>query len=139
MPAILFVCVENSCCSQMAEGFARRLAGPGWTVASAGSHPSGTVHSRAAAFMKERGIDLASHRSKGLDELPPITWDAVVTLGCGDACPHVPARRRIEWDLPDPKDLPGDECRRVRDEIERPAGALLRDLSPSPSPARTPV
>ena len=129
MPAVLFVCVENSCRSQMAEGFARNLAGPGWTVASAGSRPAGSIHPRVAAFMREMGIELASQRSKGLEEIPSTSWDAVVTLGCGDACPHVPARLKLDWDLPDPKDLPDGEFRRVRDEIRRRVGDLFRELT----------
>jgi protein-tyrosine-phosphatase len=82
------------------------------------------VNPRALAFMKERGIDLEIQASKGLDALPGVSWDAVVTMGCGDACPHLPARARIDWDLPDPKALPDEEFRRVRDRIE----ALVRDL-----------
>ena len=131
MPSVLFVCVENSCRSQMAEGFARQLAGEGWIVSSAGSHPSGSIHPRALAFMKEAGIDLSGQRSKGLSEISSISWDAVVTMGCGDACPHVAARRRLDWDLPDPKNLPDEEFRRIRDEIGRRVGELLRELTAS--------
>jgi protein-tyrosine-phosphatase len=123
-PRLLFVCVENSCRSQMAEGFARTLGAGRIDAWSAGSRPSGTVNPRALAFMKERGIDLEIQASKGLDALPGVSWDAVVTMGCGDACPHLPARARIDWDLPDPKALPDEEFRRVRDRIE----ALVRDL-----------
>jgi protein-tyrosine-phosphatase len=129
MPSVLFVCVENSCRSQMAESYARRLAGEGWTVASAGSRPSGSIHPRAIAFMKEVGIDLPGQRSKGLAEVSSQSWDAVVTMGCGDACPHVPARRRLDWDLPDPKNLSDEEFRRVRDEIGRRVEELLRELT----------
>jgi arsenate reductase (thioredoxin) len=129
MPAVLFVCVENSCRSQIAEGYALRLAKPGWVVASAGSRPSGSIHPRAVSFMKEEGIDLSGQRSKGLEEISAIAWDAVVTMGCGDACPHVPARRRLDWDLPDPKTLPDEEFRRIRDEIRRRVGHLCRELA----------
>jgi protein-tyrosine-phosphatase len=129
MPAVLFVCVENSCRSQIAEGYALRLAGNGWIVASAGSHPSGSIHPRAVAFMKEEGMDLSQQSSKGLGEIPSITWDAVVTMGCGDACPHVAARRRLDWDLPDPKNLPDEEFRGIRDEIRRRVEYLLGELA----------
>jgi len=129
MPSVLFVCVENSCRSQIAEGYARRLAGEGWTVASAGSRPSGSIHPRALSFMKEEGIDLSPQRSKGLEEISALSWDAVVTMGCGDACPHVAARRRLDWDLPDPKSLPDDEFRRIRDEIGRRVEALMREFT----------
>ena len=128
MPSVLFVCVENSCRSQMAEGFARSLAGAGWTVASAGSRPAGRIHPRAVASMKEAGIDLTAQHSKGLDEIPSTTWDAVVTMGCGDACSHVPACQRLDWDLPDPKDLSDEEFRRVRDEIRRRVVSLIQSL-----------
>jgi protein-tyrosine-phosphatase len=122
---VLFVCVENSCRSQMAEGFARHLAGERVAAHSAGSRASGKINPRAAALMQERGIDLAAQRSKGLDDLPAgIVWDAVVTMGCGDACPQLPAKARIDWELPDPKNLPDDAFRAVRDRIE----ALVRDL-----------
>jgi arsenate reductase (thioredoxin) len=124
-PRLLFVCVENSCRSQMAEGFARALGAGRVEAWSAGSRPSGRVNPRAVALMKEKGIDLGSQRSKGLDDLPPnLDWDYLVTMGCGDACPHLPARRRVDWDLPDPKPLGDEEFRRVRDQI----GALVAGL-----------
>jgi arsenate reductase (thioredoxin) len=124
---LLFVCVENSCRSQMAEGFARALGKDGIVAASAGSHASGQVNPRAIRFMAERGIDLTAHVSKGLETLPAGTrWDYVVTMGCGDACPAVPARHRIDWDLPDPKTLDDTGFRAVRDRIEQQVAALLR-------------
>ncbi|MCI0657189.1 MAG: arsenate reductase ArsC [Acidobacteria bacterium] len=131
MPSVLFVCVENSCRSQIAEGYALHLAGAGWTVASAGSRPSRSIHPRAVTFMQEDGIDLSRQRSKGLGEIPTLSWDAVVTMGCGDACPHVAARRRLDWDLPDPKNLPDEEFRGIRDEIRRRVEQLLRELTAS--------
>ncbi|MBI3565343.1 MAG: arsenate reductase ArsC [Elusimicrobia bacterium] len=127
-PRLLFVCVENSCRSQMAEGFAR-LHGAGAVEAySAGSRPSGKVNATAAAVMKEKGVDLGVQRSKGLDDLPPGRWDAVVTMGCGDACPHLPAVRRLDWALPDPKHLPLDGFRAVRDDIEARVKVLIAEV-----------
>ena len=124
---LLFVCVENSCRSQMAEAFARALGGARVIAASAGSRPSGQVHPRAVRFMAERGIPLDRHVSKGLQDIPAdVAWDYVVTMGCGDACPFVPARHRLDWDLPDPKAMDDDGFRSVRDRIE----ALVRDLLP---------
>ncbi|HEV8479711.1 MAG TPA: arsenate reductase ArsC [Candidatus Eisenbacteria bacterium] len=120
----LFVCVENSGRSQMAEAFARSL---GIDAASAGSKPSGQINPRTIEVMAEKGISLAGQRSKSLQEIPPGEWDYVVTMGCGDACPWVPARRREDWDLPDPKDLDEADFRRVRDEIE----ARVRKLLPA--------
>jgi len=121
-PKVLFVCVENSCRSQMAEGFAKRLGMEAW---SAGSKPSGKVNETAIAVMKERGIDLSVHGSKGLSDLPQQTWDYVITMGCGDACPLVSAKAKRDWALPDPKILPLPEFRQVRDEIERRVKELI--------------
>jgi len=123
---ILFVCVENSCRSQMAEGFARALSGVRVLAASAGSRPSGHVDERAIRFMAEKGVDLRSQTSKGLGDLPSdIAWDTIVTMGCGDACPALPAQRRIEWDLPDPKTLDDAGFRAVRDRIEQLVRSVL--------------
>lgn len=126
LPHFLFVCVENSCRSQMAEGFARALGGGAVVAASAGSRPSGQVNARAVQFMAERGIDLSVHESKGLNDIPAdVVWDFVVTMGCGDACPFVPARARVDWELPDPKHLDDDGFRTVRDRIERLVAELV--------------
>lgn len=117
MPSILFVCVANSFRSQMAEAAAKALGGSGWEVWSAGSHPSGRVHPLAMELMREAGYDLSAHRSKGLDDVPAREWDYVVTMGCGDACPAVRARQRLDWNLPDPAALVPREARAVRDRI----------------------
>jgi protein-tyrosine-phosphatase len=124
---LLFVCVGNSCRSQMAEGFARALAGGRVEAHSAGSRPAGYVHPQAIRLMAERGIDISGQDSKGITELPAgVTWDYVVTMGCGDACPFLPARHRLDWDLPDPVALPEAEFRSVRDRIERLVTELVR-------------
>jgi protein-tyrosine-phosphatase len=128
MPRVLFVCVENSNRSQMAEAFARRLSGDRIDARSAGSKPSGVINPRAIAFMAEHGIDLSTQRSKSLDDIGSEPFDAVVTMGCGDACPWIAAARREDWALPDPKLLDDDGFRAVRDEIERRVRALLGDL-----------
>ena len=109
----------------MAEGFARALGGPDVHVESAGSRPSGTVNARAIAFMAERGVDIAGQRSEGLPDGSGPPYDVVITMGCGDACPHVPARRRVDWDLADPKALDDAGFRAVRDDIERRVRTLL--------------
>jgi arsenate reductase (thioredoxin) len=101
-PKVLFVCVENSCRSQVAEAFARRL---GADAASAGSKPSGKVNPTAIKLMKARGLDLSGHASKAILDLPADGWDYVVTMGCGDACPFVPAKAKLDWKIPDPKNL----------------------------------
>jgi protein-tyrosine-phosphatase len=126
----LFVCIENSCRSQMAEGFARALGGDRVAAFSGGSRPSGQVNPRAVRAMAEKGIDLTQQQSKGLDDLPTgITWDYVVTMGCGDACPWLPARHRLDWDLPDPKTLDDDGFRHVRDRIERLVHGLVDETT----------
>src|SRR6478736_5566765 len=106
----VFVCVENSNRSQMAEAFAR-LAGI--EAYSAGSRPSGKVNPKAVESMREVGYDLSSHQSKGLADLPDVEFDVAVTMGCGDQCPNL----REDWQIPDPKELPPDEFRKVRDAI----------------------
>jgi arsenate reductase len=125
---ILFVCVENSNRSQMAEAFARLHGAQRVVAMSAGSRPSGRINPRAIQFMAERGSDLSLQHSKSLQEIGDEPFDAVVTMGCGDACPWIPAAQRLDWALPDPKNLPDDEFRGVRDEIERRVLELLREL-----------
>lgn len=125
MPSVLFVCVANSCRSQMAEAAARAAAGDRWEIWSAGSHPSGRVHLVAIEAMRELGDDLSMHRSKGLDQVPAQEWDVVVTMGCGDACPSVRAKRRLDWQIPDPVGLPLEDVRRIRDDLRRRIEALL--------------
>lgn len=125
---ILFVCVENANRSQMAEAFARLHGGADVAAYSAGSRPSGQVNPKAIAAMREVGYDLTTHRSSSLAELPDVEFDAVATMGCGDACPLVRARRREDWQIPDPKHLPPDEFRQVRDLIESKVKALLKAL-----------
>jgi arsenate reductase (thioredoxin) len=122
MKRVVFVCVENSNRSQMAEAFAQMIGGVEAT--SAGSRPSGTVNPKAIAAMRELGYDLSGHRSKSLDELTDTTFDVAVTMGCGDQCPNLRAVQREDWNIPDPRDLPPEEFRAVRDLI----GAKVKDL-----------
>lgn len=111
----------------MAHAFAQRL-GKDVEVHSAGSRPSGQVNPRAIEFMKEIGYDLSTHQSKSLTDIPQEPFEAAVTMGCGDACPHVAAQRRLDWSIPDPKHLPPDEFRKVRDQIETQVRQLLAEL-----------
>jgi protein-tyrosine-phosphatase len=125
---ILFVCVENSNRSQMAEAFAR-IYGRGQVEAhSAGSRPSGQVNQRAVAVMREIGYDLSQQRSKGLTEIPDVDYDFAITMGCGDQCPLVRAKQREDWQIPDPKDLPAEQFRVVRDLIKAKVQELLASL-----------
>lgn len=102
----------------MAEAFARIYAPDVIEPASAGSAPSGKINPLAIEAMQERGYDLATHTSKGPSDLASGTWDFVITMGCGDECPWVPARHREDWRLPDPRAMSLDDLRAVRDEIE---------------------
>ena len=125
---VLFVCVENSNRSQMAEAFARRHGGDHVEAFSAGSGPSGRVNAKAIEAMKEIGYDLTTHQSKGLEAFNDQEFDAAVTMGCGDACPLVRARRRIDWNIPDPREMPPEQFRQVRDLIEQKVKELLAVL-----------
>jgi protein-tyrosine-phosphatase len=128
---VLFVCVENSNRSQMAEAFAR-IHGGAWVEAfSAGSRPSGRVNPKAVEAMRELGYDLTRHQSKSLTEVPAVEYDVVVGMGCGDeGCPTVRAREHQEWAVPDPKELPPEQFRAVRDMIEAKVKELLTRLQP---------
>ena len=125
---VIFVCVENSNRSQMAQAFAQLLGGDAVEAHSAGSRPSGKVNPKAVAAMQELGYDLSTHASKGLDDYNGQPFDAAVTMGCGDACPLVRADRRIDWQIPDPRDMTPDEFRVVRDLIRDKVRDLLSEL-----------
>ena len=126
---VLFVCVENSCRSQIAEAFARMHGAGAVEPYSAGSKPSGQVNPKAIASMRELGYDLSRQRSKALSEISTGEYDVAVTMGCGDACPNVRAKQREEWNTPDPKALPPEEFRKVRDQIEQKVRELLARLA----------
>ncbi len=118
----VFVCVENSNRSQMAEAFAR-LAGV--EAYSAGSRPSGKVNPKAIEAMRELGYDLSTHQSKSLVEVEGVDFDVAVTMGCGDACPNLRARRREDWQIPDPREMPPEQFREIRDLIAAKVRALV--------------
>jgi arsenate reductase len=122
---VLFVCVENSCRSQMAEAFARIHGEDAVEAYSAGSRPSGVVNRKAIDAMREVGYDLSKHTSKSLDELPDVEWDFVATMGCGDECPLIRAKQREDWQIPDPKNLERDDFNKIRDEISEKVCSLL--------------
>lgn len=127
MAKVLFVCVENANRSQMAEAFARRLGADILEPYSAGSRPSGEVNPRAVNHMAEIGYDLSDHRSKSLEAVPDGPYDYVITMGCGDECPFIPAKDRRDWDLTEPKTLDDEGFRAVRDEIKRRVTALVEE------------
>ena len=129
MKKILFVCVENINRSQLAEAFVKLLDGKNILSFSAGSAPSGKINQKAIAAMKELGYDLSVHRSKSLEEVKQFApFDAVVTMGCGDACPWMPAKKFIDWDIPDPKEMNENDFRQVRDLIKNKVEELLITL-----------
>jgi protein-tyrosine-phosphatase len=125
---VVFVCVENSNRSQMAEAFAR-IHGSGKVESySAGSRPSGRVNPKAIEAMREVGYDLSTHTSKGLDAFNGKEVEVAVTMGCGDECPLVLAKRREDWKIPDPRDMTKEQFREVRNLIESKVKELLASL-----------
>lgn len=126
---ILFVCVENACRSQMAEGFANYFGSVLLEACSAGSKPSGKVHPLAVRVMREAGIDISRQKSKGFDELPFKEFDYVITLGCRDTCPFVPAYEHIEWHTEDPKGRNIEFFRETRNKIRHKVINLIKKLS----------
>jgi protein-tyrosine-phosphatase len=136
---ILFVCVENSNRSQMAEAFAR-IHGAGKVEAhSAGSRPSGRVNPKAIEAMREVGYDLTTHTSKGLADFNGTEVEVAVTMGCGDECPLVAAKRRVDWQIPDPRDMSPDEFRGVRNLIEAKVKELIATLQEEPTMPQTTI
>jgi arsenate reductase (thioredoxin) len=125
---LLFVCVENSNRSQMAEAFARIHGGENIEAYSAGSRPSGKINPKAVEAMREVGYDLSKHQSKALSEIPDFEFDFAATMGCGDECPLVRAKEHEDWNIPDPRNLPPDRFRDVRDLIEERIIWLLARL-----------
>ena len=125
---ILFVCIENSNRSQMAQAFAKIHGGEKVNAFSAGSRPSGKVNPKAIAAMKELGYDLSVHQSKSLDDLPAVEFEYVVTMGCGDECPFIKAKNRADWNIPDPRNMEVQDFRKVRDTIEGQVKNLLQKI-----------
>lgn len=121
LPKVLFVCIQNAGRSQMAQAFWEMAGGP---ARSAGSAPAAQVHPEVVEVMREVGVDLAERVPHGL-AIADAEWaDVVVTMGCGDACPYVPGRRYLDWELTDPHGQGLDAVRSIRDEIRR----LIDDL-----------
>jgi arsenate reductase (thioredoxin) len=126
---LLFVCIENSNRSQMAQAFAKIHGGDKVEAYSAGSKPSGIVNPKAIAAMNELDYDLSTHESKSLDEVKShAPFDAVVTMGCGDACPWMPAKQFIDWQIPDPRNMEPREFNEVRDLISEKVSELIKSM-----------
>jgi arsenate reductase len=125
---ILFVCIENACRSQMAQGFAEAFGKGKLEVYSAGSRPSSHINPLAIEVMKEKDIDLSNRRPKGLNDLPPVEMDYLITMGCEETCPAIPAKKMIEWEIPDPKGKSIDVFREIRNIIEEKVKVLLLEI-----------
>jgi len=125
---VLFVCLHNAGRSQMSQALFERAADGSHEAASAGTTPGDRVHDQVVAVMREIGIDLSERTPRLLTQELAEWADVVVTMGCGDACPYIPGKRYVDWDLPDPKGLPQDDVRRLRDEIDQRVRALEAEL-----------
>jgi arsenate reductase (thioredoxin) len=128
MARALFVCLQNAGRSQMSRALFERAAGGRHEADSAGTTPADSVHPEVVEVMRELGIDLAGEKPKALTREQAEWADVVVTMGCGDACPYIPGKRYVDWDLPDPAGQPPDEVRRVRDEIAGRVDELVASL-----------
>jgi len=126
MKKILFVCIENSNRSQMAQAFAKIHGAGNFEAFSAGSRPSGKINPKAVEAMKELGYDLTTHDSKSVETFRGVAFDYVVTMGCGDECPFVPAKNRFDWQIPDPRNMEQNEFRGVRDLIEQKVKEIVK-------------
>jgi arsenate reductase len=130
MSTVLFVCLHNAGRSQMSRALFDQAADGRHRALSAGSvaDPAGHVHPEVVEVMREVGVDLADVTPVRLTRELAEQADIVVTMGCGDACPYIPGKRYVDWDLPDPKGRPIDEVRATREEIARRVTALLDEL-----------
>jgi len=128
---VVFICLENARRSQMAEGFAEAVGQGKIDVCSAGSRPSFQIDPLVIEVMKEKGIDLSGKQPKGLNDLPSIEMDYLITMGCEETCPAVLAKKVIEWEIPDPKGKSIDVFRKVRDMIEEKVKGFLGDIDHS--------
>jgi arsenate reductase (thioredoxin) len=125
---VLFVCVRNAGRSQMAEALFRRAAGGAHESRSAGSIPAARVHPEVVDVMRELGVDLSNRVPHRLERADAEWADVVVTMGCGDACPYVPGKRYLDWELDDPAERSLAETRAIRDEIAARVERLVPEL-----------
>ena len=125
---VLFACVENSCRSQIAEAFAKKISPHKFDFYSAGSKPSGIINPLAIKLLKSQGVYLTDHRSKDVSEFIDIRIDYLILMGCGDQCPNIVAEERIEWDIPDPKDMEEPEFLNVIENIEGKVKKLIKTI-----------
>jgi arsenate reductase len=128
MATVLFVCLHNAGRSQMSQALFDRAAGGRHTALSAGTTPAEQVHPEVVEVMREIGIDLSDRKPQLLTRELAQQADVVVTMGCGDACPYIPGKRYLDWDLPDPKGRPLGEVRAIRDDVESHVAVLAAEL-----------
>ncbi len=127
-PVVLFACVHNAGRSQMAAAFMRRYAAGRIEVLSGGSEPAEAIHPSVLEAMSEIGVDLRGVRPRAWSGSDFESADVVVTMGCGEACPYYPAKRYLNWEIPDPKDKSIEEVRAIRDRIDQLVASLAREL-----------
>jgi arsenate reductase len=130
---VLFVCLHNAGRSQMSEALFARAAQARHEARSAGTQPAERVHAPVAAAMRELGIDLSQRVPRKLAQEDAEWAEVVVTMGCGDACPYIPGKRYIDWELPDPSGRPLEEVRAIRDQIARRVDELVDELDRDPA------
>lgn len=128
MAQVLFVCLHNAGRSQMSQALFERAADGRHRALSAGTTPAEAVHPEVVQAMSEVGIDLSTRKPQLLTRDLAETADVVVTMGCGDACPYIPGKRYVDWDLPDPSGMPLEQVRLLRDEIDARVRALASEL-----------
>jgi arsenate reductase (thioredoxin) len=125
---VLFVCLHNAGRSQISEALFERAAGGLHEARSAGTSPADRVHESVVTVMREEGIDLSGRKPQLLTTVLAQWADVVITMGCGDACPVIPGKRYVDWDLRDPSGLPVAQVRQIRDDISKRVGVLLESL-----------
>ena len=133
MATVLFVCLHNAGRSQISRALFERAAAGRHRADSAGTEPAERVHPEVVEVMREQGIDLSHQAPRALTHEQAEWADVVVTMGCGDACPYIPGKRYLDWDLPDPSGRPLQEVRALREEIAARVDSLIRDLDAASS------
>jgi arsenate reductase len=129
MARVLFVCVQNAGRSQMAEALFEGAAAGRHEARSAGSAPASAVHPEVVDALRELGLDVGRRVPRRLERADAEWADVVVTMGCGDACPFIPGKRYIDWELPDPAGKSVEAVREIRDEIHERVQALVDQLA----------
>lgn len=133
MSRVLFVCLQNAGRSQMSEALLALAAAGRHEARSAGTTPAAAVHPEVVEAMRELGVDLSWRVPHRLEQADAEWADVVVTMGCGDACPYIPGKRYVDWELADPAGRSASEVREIRDEIQARIAALVHELDGEPT------